>query len=454
MRRFFTEPGRWRRKQWVAMGLLSLAPIVPLLAWLILFHTGVPFGDQWELVPLMQKHAEGTLTTADLWAPHNGHRLVVPRVVLLALAHATGWQVEWELALSFLLATGFCAVFLAHAWLTFRRMGCTAWGWCLPVCVALIFSLSQWQNWFMGWQMQIFLCLLAAWGAFVALTLPGGRWPDFLLAMACAIIASFSFGSGLMTWAAGALVCMMLPHRDRLARCMLWIAFGVLVHVVYFSGLGIDAHGESSASPALLPIYVLKYLGAPLAHGFGGEQAWLDGMPALVLGGVGIMVWAAAVRSLALHREKAAAWWMPYAALGLFAILCAMATAPARIGDAHGTQQALSSRYITLANGLWLSNAMLAALAWGQYARDGHAWKAWAIAAVAYLLIGLAALQGAYTWTLRYPAYHAAREELLRGGEAGAHLHYLYPPDTRELLDRAEWLRAHGLGIFRAGARK
>ena len=450
MRKFFTEPSRWHRKQWMLIMLLTVAPVAPLVAWLILFRTGVPFGDQWELVPLLQKHAEGSLTFADFWAPHNGHRLVLPRAILLALAHVTGWRVVWELVLCFVLAAIFCAAFLGHAWLAFRRMGSSSWAWCLPLCVALVFSLSQWQNWFMGWQMQIFLAMFAAWGAFVALTLPNGRWPDFLLAVVCALIATFSFASGLMVWAAGALVCMMLPRADRLVRCMVWIASGVVVHAAYFSGLGFVSTGAAEASPALLPVYMLKYLGAPLGHGFGGEQAWLDGMPALVLGGVGVIVWAVAVHYLAMHRENAAAWWMPYAALGLFAVLCAMATAPARIGDAHGTQQALSSRYITLSNGLWLSNIVLVTLAWGDFARGRHAWKAWAIAAVVYTLVGFAALHGAYVWTLRYPAYHAARDALLRGETDARTLRCLYPPDTEILLERAAWLREQRLGIFAA----
>ena len=55
-------------------------------------------------VPLLQKQLAGELTWADLWQPHNEHRLFVPWAIWSALRRFTAWNDTYEIALSVLAA--------------------------------------------------------------------------------------------------------------------------------------------------------------------------------------------------------------------------------------------------------------------------------------------------------------------------------------------------------------
>jgi hypothetical protein len=58
------------------------------LAFVWRYGSNVPYWDEWSMVPVL---AGGQPVTIEwLWSPHNGHRIPVPRLVLLALYAATG----------------------------------------------------------------------------------------------------------------------------------------------------------------------------------------------------------------------------------------------------------------------------------------------------------------------------------------------------------------------------
>ena len=71
----------------------TLLPLAALVAILWRCHVDVFYWDQWELVPVVDKAFQGTLSFADLWAQHNEHRPFFPRLVMVSLAWATGWNV-------------------------------------------------------------------------------------------------------------------------------------------------------------------------------------------------------------------------------------------------------------------------------------------------------------------------------------------------------------------------
>jgi hypothetical protein len=63
-----------------------LAGFPPIVVGYDVIHYGrnVPFMDQWELVPLLAADADGRLRFASLWAKHNEHRLLLPRLLMIA----------------------------------------------------------------------------------------------------------------------------------------------------------------------------------------------------------------------------------------------------------------------------------------------------------------------------------------------------------------------------------
>ncbi len=59
--------------------LVGLLPAMALLADIHRFAVNVPFMDDWQFVPLLERAMNGTLTFKELWAPHDEHRLLLPR---------------------------------------------------------------------------------------------------------------------------------------------------------------------------------------------------------------------------------------------------------------------------------------------------------------------------------------------------------------------------------------
>jgi hypothetical protein len=45
--------------------------------------------DDWQFVPLLERAMNGTLTFKELWAPHDEHRLLLPRLIIIASMFAT-----------------------------------------------------------------------------------------------------------------------------------------------------------------------------------------------------------------------------------------------------------------------------------------------------------------------------------------------------------------------------
>ncbi|MFP4500098.1 MAG: hypothetical protein ACLFTT_03785 [Candidatus Hydrogenedentota bacterium] len=427
----------------VLLVLFALAPFALWVGWLMRFHVPAPLGDTWELVPLLQKVHEGAFGFADLWTARDGHRPVFPTLILLALAKVTRWQGGYETGLNAALAAVFFFTLILH-WRAAARRYAVPWLWLVPLFAALIFSLSQWQNWFVGWQVQVFLCAFATWCTFCLLTLPRSGVPDFLLALALAIVATFSCGSGMMVWAVGACLCWLGKEHARSLYTGVWAAAGIAVFAVHFIGLTPESQ---SAPGSLLHLVVdtLIYMGAPIAYGLAGEREMLDGLPAMVAGGIGLITWGAANYALVRRRHEQPAWWLPYLGLGLFAVCSALLAAFAPADAPTGMPQGLSSRDITLANLFWVALFAQAWLAWG---RGRNARTRWAVVLVFLVVLGAATMRGACLWQLRYPVYRDAGIAIMRGEEAGAELPLLYP-DRGTLRDRAAWLRRQRMGIYR-----
>src|SRR3989338_7332041 len=62
-----------------------------LVIYVFNFTPQVPMFDQWELVPLFQN-----VSFTSLWAQHNVHRMIIPKVIYLSLAKMSHWDLRWE----------------------------------------------------------------------------------------------------------------------------------------------------------------------------------------------------------------------------------------------------------------------------------------------------------------------------------------------------------------------
>ncbi|NIA15468.1 MAG: hypothetical protein GWP08_15500 [Nitrospiraceae bacterium] len=445
-----TRHVRARLPSWCAWGIwagLTLSPLLFLLLMLGFLHLEVPFNDQWELIPLLEKAEAGTLSPVDLWALHNEHRLVFPRLLMLFLAHVSHWDIRWEIAANAVLGIGIFLVLARMIRTTAHRLNMPGVIWTVPFLALTVFSLSQWQNWFLGWQLQVFMNVLAAVGGFAMLGKPALRWQHVAVAMALGVVATYSFANGMAFWPTGFLVLIVagrksLPRQRLSLFAAAWIVVTILVAWSYLYGYERPGYhpalSEVFRHPLIYAAYVLKYLGGPIVgySGIGATLAGLAGLTALCASSAWLM------RQGDVRPKDLAPYW----AMALYAIASAMVTGLGRLG--YGSEQALSSRYVTLAQLLWVANLALVYLL---AARRPPSARGLLAALAIVLLLAANSLHGAYRWTERYAFRHPAQTELIEGDDPDI-LRRLHP-DVALVLKRREFLRSRGLSVFKDTAK-
>ncbi|MSP40743.1 MAG: hypothetical protein EXR70_19830 [Deltaproteobacteria bacterium] len=321
--------------------VLLVAVLTPVfLALFFIHHYGVnvPHWDQWEFVALLEKVYAGNFSAADLFAQHNEHRLIFPKLFMLLLAAASDYNTLIEMYFGWLLLV-LSGVVIFNS---YRR----SFGWSqsavlkfLPV-PWLLFSWCQYENLLWGWQVTFFMTALAA--VLTHSLLDSSRALDryFVVAIFCAIVASFSNSNGLLVWPIGLLQLWTGRKPERLSRSSesVWIFAAACVGILYF----ID-YAKPQSHPSLLHVFtspgsVLRYfltvLGSPLAVKRGmalGVGIWIAAL--------GISIYIVEFRNAA---KIAVTFWD---ALILFALLSCLMLAVGRAG--FGVGQALASRYTT-----------------------------------------------------------------------------------------------------------
>ena len=85
--------------------LILILPLIIEVFYIRSFGVNVVYWDQWELVPLLDKLYDSSLTFDDLFAQHNEHRIFFPRIIMLGLAYMTQYNTiaemffSWELCI-------------------------------------------------------------------------------------------------------------------------------------------------------------------------------------------------------------------------------------------------------------------------------------------------------------------------------------------------------------------
>lgn len=296
------------------------------------FGHNLPWGDEWEFVPVLTGHEPAGPW---LWAQHNEHRLPLPRAVYLGLFRLTGdfragmvLQVLVLSALALGLMRYLAAVRGRPAWAdVFVPVGLLNWG--------------HVENFLMGYQFCFALVCVLACGMLVAARSPriyragllvGGQ---LLLLEACG-------GSGLAF--VPPVVAWLLVRARRVGRnqwkkgvdLAVLAAAAVGYAVVYFVGYERPPHHppakvEDAGRAALIA-------GQYLSMGFGLAAAFV--WPVVALGVVALTGWAAA------RLVRTRAWGVLVVLAGALALAAAVGVGRSGFGHAD---MGLWSRYGLLA---------------------------------------------------------------------------------------------------------
>lgn len=381
-----------------------------MVAW---FSLDFPFWDQWELVPLLAKIHDGSLGWSDLVAPHNEHRILFPRLLMLGLALMSRWNVRWEQAASLLCAGALCTMLLR---VVIARLRVLQWSrgmiWLSSATVVVgLFSLNQWQNWSFGWQCQIFMSVLAVITGFTLLSHPRRGAIRLVFAILAGIVATFSFGNGILFWPVGLMLLWMSRGESRLKGIlMVWCALSVAMVAINWG-----AHKESFPSLRAIIPHFFTAIGAPLFPYHVGA--------AIGAGMVGL------IGAAWLFRRKPDPLALAFV---LYAVGTALLLAFARGGE--GAEQALSSRYITCTQFFWIG-LMFQMISVGPVRQ----WVLLGTCVIWGFLMAAGSAYGILKWTERHEYRLEARQEVISGSDRAllSRVH----PDPDAIFERRDILR-------------
>lgn len=433
----------------VALPFLVMATVVSR------HFVDVPRWDVWELVPLIAKYHDGTLTPGDLWGAHNAHRPTTGRLLLLGNVALARWNHWLDLAMNF--AAGalqllVLAIFVART----RHRQTRVHPGSLAVVAILIFTLMQWENWLQGWQVVLLIGALAVMASLLLLTEGRSSTARTAAAAALGFVGTASFASCLLVWPLGAMAIVLRRAPGWRRQLAGWVVVSTAVIAAYMWDLPPDPAAAppgtfSSLSGLLLLMRgVVVGIGTPMVYRLGvfmGESGLVE-WTVHVAGAVGCVL--AALVAVARWRGDAArerTWLFPVM-LCLFGVGAELLAATGRVW--MSVQAMSASRYVVFGSCVWIGLALLLAMR-----SDGEA-PAWRRARVTVL--ALLALVAADNW--RHPLPHMeahylsssqARAALLRG-DIHAAAGTLYP-NPFLLEERRAVLERHGLSVFRPGAR-
>ncbi len=183
------------------------------------FGSPVPLLDQWdgEGALLYSPYLKGTLSFASLLASHNGHRILVTRLLALGHLELTGeWNTRLEMIVGALVLTA------AVTWLAALLMPLVARDrqLLLSCFVAIVFAFPiDYENTVWGFQSQVYLSLLFGLAALVAFASAAPFSPCWFAGLGAGVLAYFTFATGVAALlAAGSLVSLQLVTNVR-KRC-------------------------------------------------------------------------------------------------------------------------------------------------------------------------------------------------------------------------------------------
>jgi hypothetical protein len=353
------EIDRHRFLRWTITGLLACFALAPaLLIARLIFRYGVdiPYADEWLWTPFLFKAHEHSLTFSDFFSQQNEHRYFFPRLILLVLSPLTSGNTRGAMFFSLglvALTSGALYHLLSRTVETSLNKRLILFG----ILNLVLFSPVQAENWTWGFQFVLFLTnfLLVA-GICVAVSRRPLR-TKFLLCLVISIVATFSFGGGIVAWPFTFPLALAIEHGLAKRKIILWLfgwlcAAGAAVALYFYDYTKPPSHPPffASSNPGDYLLYLTTFLGGHLSGAIGSESiiVAVENGTLLLLLYLGGLFWAIHSRAAEFRKKMA-----PWLGLGAFALLNAILAAITRIG--FGINQALDSRYTTFSLFLSLS---------------------------------------------------------------------------------------------------
>lgn len=437
----------------ITVFILSLLPIFYLFLLIKLYRVDVPFGDQWEFVPYIEKFLSGKLTFSKLMSQHNEHRLFFPRIIMLFLAVISKWRISYELLIILILAIGIFIIFYFQLKETISQTGNTGLIWSLPFISILLFSINQWENWIWGWQIQILLSVFCVIFGIFILCYRDFNWKKFTLAVLLGFVALYSFANGIVYWILGLLILALSSSFKNRKEKLLAISTWFILMILFF-GFYLYDYKPPANHPSMFEflkhiklffIYIFEYFGASISS---HEHSFVIGIFSYILFITLIFI---ILRNKIKFRQL-----LPYLSISFYSIGTSMLSGIGRC--VIGREQVMSTRYRTFSNLFWISIIILLFLLLEILIKsEKHKKSFYTLKHVIIVIILLTIMYGTlkkniactievYNWNKRLVK---GRNELLKENPNPEILKSLYPPGAFGVKRQLKTLKKLKYSVFR-----
>ena len=342
----------WRR---AISPVLILGIFLPPLYVFVMIQYGaitLPYWDHMATAKQIVQYFDGTLTLQSLLEPQSQARPLFPRLIFIANAALTNWDIRSEYIYIYLTVYGTFSALLVALWQLSRT-----WPKLYVLLAAFLLSVIAFSpvgatNHFFSLMLLATLSYLCAIIVMLAVSICPLSWTVNILAAALAWVSSYSISQGLFLFPILLFVHQLIaPKIFQLTRfSIFWLVNLIACYALYFPGL--TANLSPPPRPALSDflIFIPVYLGNPL-----GSLLWFPAMGVIwlphtsIINGIcGVFLLALtaftawrARPELAAKRPEA----LIFLAFAGYAGACAAATAWGRANGYYAIFSANSSRY-------------------------------------------------------------------------------------------------------------
>ncbi|MGC8729470.1 MAG: hypothetical protein ACP5SD_09430, partial [Elusimicrobiales bacterium] len=222
-------------------GVSFLFIIIPFfLIFFLIYKYGVNVitGDEWAIVPYIDKFFKGEISFKDILAFHNQHRLALPRIVMLINSKFFGYNSKYQMFLGYFFAMlSFGVVYKSIKNLLGKKFRLSH----LIIPSFLIFSMRQWENFLYGWQFQILMMVFLFLVSLYLLSQSKSLDIYFVISIISGIFATYTFANGILIWPIGFLLITIKKMNKEL---YVWSLISIACLFFYFYGYPFNGEAE------------------------------------------------------------------------------------------------------------------------------------------------------------------------------------------------------------------
>ena len=319
---------------------LPFAPAILLAVLLPQYWVDVPQYDEWDSVTLFEHLSQGSLTVDLLFKQVNEYRQFFPNVIFVALGKLTHWDLRYEMIVIFVAV---CLISMNVRRLAALTAEASAIQFAVLFFVAnlIIFSLTQYENWWQAQQLVYYLPILCVTTCVVIGRSSLNTLAKFAICGALAFVSMFSSANGVVCWIV-VLPLLVFTEWARNPRLVIWLSAAWVVATGLSVALYLDGYHKPwwtpSPSTALYHpsralIYFLGFIGGPL--GLERPRLSLAAGAVMMVGFIAVCFYLLRHRDDRVLTERAVPWLV----IGAYSLVTGVLTTIGRVGLATGPSQ-------------------------------------------------------------------------------------------------------------------